>query len=140
MSRHRRPVLFVLAYVLLIFAGSSIPSLTPPGPEFLPKDKIAHFSEYFILGVLLFKGVGWTVSRHREATFGFLFAVGASIGALDEIYQSFIPGRTMSIFDWMADAIGVACGCGVFIFSRFGRHPGGAVGLRALSANEGDKK
>ena len=123
MSRIRRPVVLAAGYVLLIFAVSSIPSLTAPGPEFVPKDKIAHFVEYFILGVLLFKGIGWTVSPSRAATFGFLVAVGASVGALDEIYQSFVPGRMMSILDWYADVAGVAAGCGVFVFTRWGKHP-----------------
>jgi VanZ family protein len=123
MSRIRRPVVLVAGYVLLIFIVSSIPSLTAPGPEFVPKDKIAHFAEYFILGVLLFKGIGWTVSPSRAATFGFLFAVGASIGALDELYQSFVPGRMMSVYDWCADAVGVALGTGIFVFTRWGNHP-----------------
>jgi len=123
MSRIRRPIVLAAGYVLLIFVVSSIPSLTAPGPEFVPKDKIAHFVEYFILGILLFKGIGWTVSLSRSATFGFLFAVGASVGALDEIYQSFVPGRMMSILDWYADALGIAVGCGVFVFTRLGRHP-----------------
>jgi VanZ family protein len=110
-------------YVLLIFAVSSIPSLTAPGPEFVPKDKIAHVAEYFILGVLLFKGIGWTVSPSRGATFGFLLAVGASVGALDELYQSFVPGRMMSALDWCADVAGVALGTGIFVFTRRGKRP-----------------
>ena len=123
MSRIRRPVVLAAGYVLLIFVVSSIPSLTAPGPEFVPKDKIAHFAEYFILGVLLFKGIGWTVSPSRAATFGFLLAVGASIGALDELYQSFVPGRMMSVYDWYVDAAGVAIGAGIFVFTRWGKHP-----------------
>jgi VanZ family protein len=124
MSRIRRPVVLAAGYVLLIFIVSSIPSLTAPGPEFAPKDKIAHTAEYFILGVLLFKGIGWTVSPSRAATFGFLVAVGASVGALDEIYQSFVPGRMMSVYDWCADVAGVALGSGIFVFTRWGKHPG----------------
>jgi len=123
MARIRRPIVLAAGYVLLIFVLSSIPSLTAPGPEFIPKDKIAHLVEYSILGVLLFKGIGWTVTPWRAATFGFLVAVGASIGALDELYQSFIPGRMMSIFDWFADVAGVALGAGVFVFTRWGNHP-----------------
>ena len=123
MSRIRRPIVLAAGYVLLIFVVSSIPSLTAPGPEFVPKDKIAHFVEYFILGALLFKGIGWTVSPSRVATFGFLVAVGASVGALDELYQSFVPGRMMSVYDWLADLVGVAAGCGVFVFTRWGHHP-----------------
>jgi VanZ family protein len=123
MSRIRRPLLSLAAYVLLIFALSSIPSLRAPGPDFLPKDKIAHFVEYFILGVLVFKNIGWSVSRTRYATFGFLVAVCVSVAAMDEIYQSFIPGREMSILDWSADAFGAAVGSGIFVFTRLGRRP-----------------
>jgi VanZ family protein len=138
MSRIRRPIVLAAGYVLLIFVVSSIPSLTAPGPEFVPKDKIAHFVEYFILGILLFKGIGWTVSLSRSATFGFLFAVGVSVGALDEIYQSFVPGRMMSILDWYADALGVAAGCGVFVFTRLGRHPRDRRRRGPAGAGEGE--
>jgi len=124
MSWNRRSLLLVVGYVLLIFIVSSIPSLTAPGPDFVNKDKIAHLVEYSILGALLFKGIGWSASRSRAATFGFIFAVGASIGALDEIYQSFVPGRVMSILDWGADALGTAAGSGIFIFTALGNRPG----------------
>ena len=110
MAQNWRRLLPVLGYVLLIFLASSIPSLSPPGPNFLLKDKIAHFIEYGILGSLMFAGIGWQVSRSKMATFGFLLAVGLSIGALDEIYQSFVPGREMSIYDWFADGVGLATG------------------------------
>ena len=124
MSRNRRSLLLVVGYVLLIFIVSSIPSLTAPGPDFVNKDKIAHLVEYSILGALLFKGIGWSASRSRAATFGFIVAVGASIGALDEIYQSFVPGRMMSILDWGADALGTAAGSGIFIFTALGKGTG----------------
>ena len=135
MFRIQRRMLPVLFYLLLILALSSIPSLTAPGPSFEFKDKIAHFFEYLVLGVLLFKGIGWTVSRSRVATFGFLFAVGASVAGLDEIYQSFIPGRMMSIFDWCADAIGVAVGSATQIALLVTPFCvlAGAVGGRSLS-------
>ena len=106
---------------MLIFAVSSIPSLRAPGPEFVSKDKIAHVVEYLVLGALLFKGVGWKVSRSPAATFGFVLAVCVSVAAMDEIYQGFIPGRHMSLLDWSADAVGGALGSGVFVFTGLGR-------------------
>jgi VanZ family protein len=131
-------VLLVVGYVLLIFTVSSIPNLRAPGPDFLPKDKIAHLVEYSILGALLFKGFGWSVSRSRLATFAFILAVGASIGGLDEIYQSFVPGRTMSIYDWTADAIGTALGSGLFVFTHLGKRAGG--GATASEAAQGARR
>jgi VanZ family protein len=123
MSRIRRSILPVAFYVLLIFGVSSIPSLKAPTSEFVSTDKIAHFVEYFVLGLLLFRGVGWNVTRSRPATFGFLVAVAVSIGAMDEIYQSFVPGREMSILDWSADALGAAAGTGLFVFTGLGNRP-----------------
>jgi VanZ family protein len=137
MSRNRRSLVIVVGYVLLIFIVSSIPSLTAPGPDFINKDKIAHLVEYSVLGALLFKGVGWSVSRSRLATLGFIVAVGASVGALDEIYQSFVPGRMMSIFDWGADALGTALGSGVFIFSALGMRAGESRGTAAKAERRG---
>ena len=106
----RLRLLTLILYVLLIFFVSSRSGITPPGPDFALKDKVAHFGEYLVLGVLLFGGIGWTVSRSGLITFLFLFAVGVSVAALDELLQGYIPGRNMDLFDWFADAAGVAVG------------------------------
>jgi VanZ family protein len=119
----------LILYVALIFSVSSLPGFKPPGPEFKLKDKIAHVAEYFVLGTLLFQGIGRGISRSKLATFLFLLAVGVSVGALDEIFQSYIPGREMSIHDWVADAVGVAAGAGIplSLKKRFLREGGSAV-------------
>jgi len=114
----RLRILPVVLYVALIFFASTRPNLKPPGPEFPLEDKAIHFAEYTLLGVLLFKGIGYTALRDRRLAFLFLFSVGASVGGLDEIVQSYVPGRSMSIFDWMADAAGVALGVGMFVTQR----------------------
>lgn len=119
MTRLRVPLLIL--YVLLIFFVSSRPNLQPPGPSFLMKDKVAHFGEYFLLGVLLFGGIGWTVSRDKAITFIFLVAVGVSVAALDEMFQGYIPGRKADILDWVADAIGVTCAISILVFTGIGK-------------------
>jgi len=123
------PIIF---FVVLIFLVSSIPSLHAPGPRFLLKDKLAHFAEYFILGLLLFRSFRWEVSRSRIATFGFLLAIGVTVGAIDEVYQSFIPGREMDIRDWYADGLGVAIAVGIFTFTPLGKWPGEAGSREAV--------
>lgn len=105
-----RRVLPAVAYVALIFVVSSIPSLTAPGPRFLSPDKIAHLVEYSLLGALLFKAGAGRLGSSRWVEFLFLVAVGASVGALDEVYQGYVPGRQMSIPDWYADVIGTIVG------------------------------
>ena len=112
MSRFK--LLLLILYVATIFLISTRPNLTSPGPDFEYKDKVAHVAEYFFLGTLLFWGIGWTVSRTSVLlVFFFLFSVGVSIGAIDEMVQGYIPGRQTDIYDWFADAAGVATGVGL---------------------------
>jgi VanZ family protein len=120
MSKQWRRMLPVTVFVIFIFAVASIPRFAPPGPEFWLRDKVAHFIEFLILGILLFRAVGWQVSASRWVTFGFLTSVGATIGAVNEVYQTFIPGREMSLGDWLADLAGVAVGIGLYAFTSFG--------------------
>lgn len=135
MSRLR--FLTLILYVLLIFFVSSRSNISPPGPDFVLKDKLAHVAEYSVLGLLLFGGIGWSVSRYRGVTFLFLFAVGVSVAALDELLQSYVPGRHMNLFDWLADAVGVAVGVGVgMITNRVAKRRG----LRARDSALGKGK
>jgi len=119
-----RVVLLVL-YIAMIFFVSSRPYLHPPGPQFKLKDKVAHVTEYSVLGMLLFWGIGFTASRSRLLTFFFLIAVGAAVAGLDEIFQSAIPGRRTDIMDWVADAIGVSLGVGLMVITARRRGTGG---------------
>jgi VanZ family protein len=110
-------VALLVLYVVMIFFVSSRPYLHSPGPNFKLKDKVAHVAEYSVLGVLLFWGIGFSASRSRGVTFLFLVAVGAAVAGLDEIFQSAIPGRRTDVYEWVADAIGVAIGAGVLVFT-----------------------
>lgn len=46
-----------------------------------------------------------------------LFIVSA-YGIIDEIHQSFVPGRRSSVFDWCADTVGAVLGICIFLFVR----------------------
>ena len=127
----RLRIFTLILYVLLIFFVSSRSGITPPGPDFVMKDKLAHFGEYFIIGLLLFAGIGWTVSRSGLITFLFLFAVGVSVAALDELLQSYIPGRNMDLYEGFADGAGVAAGVGLVILPGLGLRRKKAVGGRS---------
>jgi VanZ family protein len=110
MMKNRYHIVLLVLYTGMIFFVSSRPNLKPPGVDIFLMDKIIHFVEYAILGVLLFEGIGRTIMRSGIFGFLFLLAVGSSIGALDEIFQSYIPGRHMNINDYFADTLGVAAG------------------------------
>lgn len=101
-ARWTPPVLW-LATVLV---GTSWPSLTL-GPDGLPLDKIAHFSAYGILAALALRA---TLTPHRLTTMLAVLVSVSVLGAIDEWHQSFIPGRSMSFADWIADSAGATLG------------------------------
>jgi len=41
--------------------------------------------------------------------------LGAAVGALDELHQSFVPGRHSCIEDVAADVVGVAIGLALYL-------------------------
>ncbi len=73
-------------------------------------DKLDHLAEFTVLGALL-----WNAVLHHHPLPGvtpaiFVLTLGAGYGALDELHQSLVPGRSMELGDWLADAVGVALG------------------------------
>ncbi len=85
---------------------------------FLPSgaDKFVHGGLYLILGLSL----AWGKGRTGLGVPGvLLLLIGVGYGALDEWHQSFVPGRTVSMGDWVADSAGVMLG--LVLFSRFSR-------------------
>jgi hypothetical protein len=92
----------VVAWAALIFTLSSIPGLgTGLGTWDLVLRKLAHTTEYAVLGVLLLRATGRVSVAFVLAT---LYAV------TDELHQSFVAGRHASPLDVAIDAAGVALG------------------------------
>jgi VanZ family protein len=92
----------VLAWAAVIFAFSSIPSLSSGlGVWDTVLRKGAHVTEYAVLGALLYRALG------REAP---ALATGIAYAATDELHQHFVRGRHASPVDVAIDAVGVALG------------------------------
>ena len=86
-----------------IFVLSGIPDLKAPGPEIPGLDKFAHVIEYFIFASVLW----WALVGSNAVRAGLLtVAIAAAYAATDELHQHFVPGRTMSFFDWVSDVTG----------------------------------
>jgi VanZ family protein len=99
--------LSLFLYMLFIFYLSSIPIKLPEIFDFDPTRFTLHVIEYTILGFLLF-------NARRDFLFSFLF--GSIYGLSDEIHQYFVPFRTFSFYDVIADTIGVCLG--IFLFKE----------------------
>ena len=80
--------------------------------------KTAHFMEFLILGVLL---SGTLLSFGIRPVFAFLFswAAGALYALSDEWHQSFVSGRSSSLFDVLIDCAGVFFGIAVLYAAFF---------------------
>jgi VanZ family protein len=92
----------VLVWAAVIFAFSSIPSLSSGlGTWDTILRKVAHVTEYAVLGALLYRALG------REPV---ALAAGVAYAATDELHQHFVRGRHASPFDVAIDAVGVAVG------------------------------
>jgi VanZ family protein len=116
-----------------IFVVSGIPNLGP-----LPantSDKVAHFAAYGLLGVLLtraFAGSAWAGYSINAVLYAWVAAT--LYGLTDELHQAFVPGRTPSVGDVVADAAGAALGAYVAfaVVRQFQRRRGPRVKEREV--------
>jgi VanZ family protein len=101
----------VLAWAAVIFAFSSIPSLSSGlGTWDYVLRKCAHVTEYAILGALLLRAFG------REAP---AFIAGLVYAASDEFHQHFVRGRHAAPLDVAIDGVGILIG--LIVWLRFRR-------------------
>ena len=113
-------------WAAVIFAASSRPTL--PVDLELGLDKVAHFGAYAVLGLALGRACrlgGWPWAA--------ALALGLAYGALDELHQSFVPGREADAADWLADALGT--GAGLSLYHRWRRVRSGRARRRAGAAS-----
>ena len=73
--------------------------------------KSAHFTEYFVFCLLLYRGVrgdrrGWRWTWGLAA-----LSVAAGYSILDEIHQAFVASRTASAYDSLLDSAGAFAAC-----------------------------
>ena len=97
------PALAWALLVLTIGGRSDVPSVDSD----LPLDKIAHFLMYGVLGAVA--AVGWLRAARSPAA-PVVIALSLCVGAIDELHQRTVPGRTSDVADFVADTAGVLTG------------------------------
>jgi VanZ family protein len=85
--------------------------------------KSAHFWEYFLLSLLVLRGIragrpGWRWTWALMA-----LAVAAGYAALDELHQAFVPSRGPSMYDVLLDSAGA--GVAQVVAALWARRPVG---------------
>ena len=78
-----------------------------PGLTMYAVRKAAHFTEFFVLGLLLYLDAASLGRRSVLIPAG----IGLAAACLDEWIQHFVPGRSGQLSDVLLDACGAAAGC-----------------------------
>ena len=78
----------------------------------VPVRKSAHFTLYFILGILVFLFVkDFTVINYKVVLISIIVVLLYSIS--DEVHQLFVPGRSGEVLDVMIDTMGGFISCNI---------------------------
>ncbi len=108
LSRRRLYLALLVAWVVLTFFLTSVPNPRIPLP-FRFADKAAHLGFYAVMGLFCaFWRRECGVPAGRAILEALLFT--AMAGAVDEVHQYWIPGRSAEFFDWVMDALGGGIG------------------------------
>jgi VanZ family protein len=101
----------VLAWAACLAAVSVVPGPAIPGRHIPGLDKVAHFGFYLILALLAQRAT-------RKSCLAYSAVVTLScgvFGAVLEVVQGFLPGRSSSVADGIANVVGAAAGSAVYI-------------------------
>jgi len=107
-----RKAVYALPAVLAagaIFSVSSLEKIELPLQAISCNDLLFHGAAYFFFGLTLMLAANpWNASLDYPLhVYGILGLIGVLYGLSDEIHQSFVPNRTCTLSDLLADSIGV---------------------------------
>jgi VanZ family protein len=110
-ATRRRARFLAAAWGCILLAVTSWPNPPSIPTGGFPLDKLIHSLLYGVEGFLLYRAIDWK-GRSGFAWSRVLAIVGtmALWGALDEVHQAWIPGRTMDSADLAADVAGATVG------------------------------
>ena len=115
-SSNTSPIVGTLAF--WIFPGISSETIET---VHLTIRKLGHWSEYFVLAVLMLRALRSETGKNwelRHAVFTLLFILLYALS--DELHQVFVPSRTASFGDVMIDVFGGICGIFWMVWYRRG--------------------
>ena len=102
--------LFV-SYLLLLMCNSFLSFSIIPYKDIWKYDKLIHFSEYFILGILYLNAL-----YHQNFKIKMLYPILfiSSIPIIDESIQILVPNRIASVYDAFFDYLGCYIGMSLY--------------------------
>ncbi|MCX5870543.1 MAG: VanZ family protein [Deltaproteobacteria bacterium] len=113
----RRVPMFLVMGTIFFLSHQSGDTLSPYLPAFPGADKICHLAIYGLLAmtVLWWLGPGKPVSPVRVALKTVIFCL--VYGMSDEFHQSFVPLRSVSGLDLLADLAGAMLVCATWLMN-----------------------
>ena len=106
----------VVIYAIIIFSASSIPGKAIP-PIFKYQDVVFHFTEYAFLSLFLNRALK-VRGFARVKRFYWVFILCLLYALSDEWHQSFVPGRTASLYDIIVDGLGAFVAGIIYLWRR----------------------
>lgn len=98
--------IILIVYLFVILALSTIPDGAIPKFDIFTIDKLLHIIEYFILAFLAINAIKIPSTK----IIILIIIVGIVYGGFNEIWQGFVADRFASIYDAIANGIGMVIG------------------------------
>lgn len=105
MSKKTFQIILIL-YLFVILVLSTIPGGALPKIDIFSFDKLLHVIEYFILAFLAINAIKMPSTR----IIILIIIVGIVYGGFNEIWQGIVADRFASIYDAIANGIGMVIG------------------------------
>jgi VanZ family protein len=96
----------LVLYIIAILAVSTIPGGKIPDINIWSFDKILHIVEYFILAFLMINALKYPTAKGIIA----IIIIGFIYGGFNEIWQGLIAHRYASLYDAIANGVGMIFG------------------------------
>lgn len=97
-----------IIWLALIWTASSLPAKDIPSVQILGFDKLEHVGVYAVLGVLVNRALRQFKLHWTQVIF--IYALLVLLASADEFHQSYIPGRSVSGYDQIANVLGLSLG------------------------------
>jgi VanZ family protein len=109
----RLGVVALAVYWVAMAIGTHLPTTLDLSPKV--NDKIKHFTAFLGLAILM---AYITNGRNLVRRFTTIALIAIVYAAVDELTQSFIPGRQPDYADFVADCGGIAAGLAIYLSLR----------------------
>ncbi len=98
--------IILIVYLFVILTLSTIPGGAIPKFDIFSIDKLLHIIEYFILAFLAINAI----KIPSTTVIIWIIFIGIAYGGLNEIWQGLIAARFASVYDAIANGIGMILG------------------------------